>query len=185
MKELCYSALDVAVIVSSMQLGCREESRILDLIWESEKVFLAIPYRTNQRKFILDTYHWMQYFYDKPTIDKEFPAIQKDLAKRSTDSESALSRALQADQFTSDFSDLDLFFKSMRIRILYGNGNDYVRIKLRTLLRQYGYKRRSQQLLQHINRCMLFYHLEAGVRGGISCLIEEVNLDQMLTFRVV
>ena len=177
MQELCYSALDVAVIVSSMQLGCRDESRILDLIWEGEKNFLAIPYRTNQRKFILDTYHWIQYFYDKPVIDREFPAIQQDLAHSN--------RALQSEQLTSDFSDLDLFFKSIRIRILYGDGNDYVRIKLRTLLMQYGYKRRSQLLLQHINRCMLFYHLEATLRGGVPCSIEDADLDQMLTFRVI
>lgn len=177
MQELCYSALDVAVIISSMQLGCRDESRILDLIWEEEKNFLAIPYRTNQRKFILDTYHWIQYFYDKPVIDREFPAIQQDLAYSN--------RALQAEQLTSDFLDLDLFFKSIRIRILYGDGNDYVRIKLRTLLKQYGYKRRSQLLLQHINRCMLFYHLEATLRGGAPCSIEDADLDQMLTFRVI
>ena len=117
MQGLCYSALDIAVIVSSMQLGCRDESRILDRIWEGEKAFLDIPYRANQRKFILDTYHWLQYFYDKPVIDKEFPAIQKDLAYSN--------RTLQADQLTSDFSDLDLFFKSIRIRILYGYGNDH------------------------------------------------------------
>lgn len=177
MHELCYSALDVAIIVSSMQLSCREESRMLDLIWEGDKVFLAVPYRTNQRKFILDTYYWIQYLYDKPVIDKEFPAIQKDLAYSK--------RTLQADQLTSDFSDLDLFFKSIRIRILYGNGNDYVRIKLRTLLKHYGYRRRSQLLLQHINRCMLFYHLEAALRGGVACSIEDAHLDQMLTFRVV
>ena len=156
---------------------CRDESRILDRIWEGEKAFLDIPYRANQRKFILDTYHWLQYFYDKPVIDKEFPAIQKDLAYSN--------RTLQADQLTSDFSDLDLFFKSIRIRILYGYGNDYVRIKLRTLLKQYGYKRRSQLLLQHINRCMLFYHLGATLRGGVPCSIEDADLDQMLTFRVV
>ena len=177
MQELCYSALDVAAIVSSMQLGCRDESKILDLIWEGETEFLPLPYRTNQRKFILDVNHWIQYFYDKPVIDKEFPVIQKDLAYSKRD--------LQADQLTSDFSNLDLFFKSIRIRILYGYGNDYVRIKLRTLLKQYGYKRRSQLLLQHINRCMLFYHLGATLRGGVPCSIEDADLDQMLTFRVV
>ena len=177
MKKLCYSALDIALIVSNMQLGCRDESRIFDLIWREEKAFLVISYRTNQRKFILDTYYWMQYLYDKLTIDKEFPAIQKDLAHSN--------RFLQEDQLTSDFSDLDLFFKSIRIRILYGNGNDYVRIKLRTLIKQYGYKRRSQLLLQHINRCMMFYHLEITLRGGVPCSIEDVNLDQMITFRVV
>lgn len=177
MQGLCYSALDIAVIVSSMQLGCRDEAEYLTGYGRARKHFSIFHTRANQRKFILDTYHWLQYFYDKPVIDKEFPAIQKDLAYSN--------RTLQADQLTSDFSDLDLFFKSIRIRILYGYGNDYVRIKLRTLLKQYGYKRRSQLLLQHINRCMLFYHLGATLRGGVPCSIEDADLDQMLTFRVV
>lgn len=177
MQELCYSALDIAIIVSSMQLGCRDESRILDRIWEGEKAFLDIPYRTNQRKFILETYHWLQYFYDKPIIDREALAIQRDLEHSN--------RTLRTDQLTSDFSDLDLFFKSIRIRILYGDGNDYVRVKLRTLLKQYGYKRRSRLLLQHINCCMQFYHLDATLCGGVPCSIEAADLDQMLTFRVI
>ena len=177
MQRLYYTTLDIAVIVSSMQLGCRDEIQILDSIWEGEKLFLAIPYRSNQRKFIIDTCHWIQYFYDKPVIDKEFPAIQKDLA--------GSNRSLCAEQLTSDFSDLDLFFKSIRIRILYGKGNNYVRIKLRTLLKQYGYKRRSQLLLRHIKQCMRFYHLEISLRGGVPCSIENVDIDQMLTFRIV
>ncbi len=176
MQKLYYSSLDIVVIVNGMQLGCKDESRILDLIWEGEKAFLPLKYRTNQRKFLLDIYYWMQYFYDKPIIDSEFPAIQKDLAYSN--------RTLPTEQLISDFSDLDLFFKSMRIRILYGNGNDYVRIKLRTLIKQYGYKRRSQLLLQHINRCMLFYHLEAVLRGGIPCDVNNVGLDRILIFRV-
>ena len=177
MYELCYSALDIAVIVSSMQLGYRDENRVLDLIWEGEKAFLAKPYRTDKRKFLLDTYHWTHYLHDKTIIDKEFPAIQKDFEHSN--------RALQSDQLTNDFSDLDLFFKSIRIRILYENGKDYVVIKLRTLLKQYGYKRRTQLLIQHINRCMLFYHLEATLRGGAPCNIEDISLDQMLIFRVI
>ena len=177
MRELCYSALDIAAIISSMHLGCREECRILDLIWQGEKVFLVSKYRTNQRKFILDVYYWMQYFYEKPVIDQEFPAIQKDLAYSNS--------TLQAEQYTSDFMDLDLFFKSIRIQILYGSGHDYVRIKLRTLLKQYGYKRRSQLLLQHISRCMLFYHIEATLCGEVPCYIKDVGLDQMITFRII
>ena len=176
MQDLYYSALDIAIILSSMQLGCRDESKVLDSIWQYEKAFLEAPYETNQRKFILDTYYWIQYLYDKPIIDKEFPAIQKDLAHSN--------KALQTEQLTSDFSDLDLFFKSLRIRILYGKGKFYARIKLKTLLKQYGYKRRSQLLLQHINRCMEFYHLETTSRGGVPCSIADADLDQMLTFWV-
>ena len=177
MRALLYSALDLAAIISSMELGCQEESHTIDLIWEGEKSFFADQYRTDKRKFILDIRYWMHYFYEKPILDREFPTIQKDLeyGKHTVD----------MGRYISDYSDLDLFFKSVRIRILYGKGNDYVRIKLRSLLTQYGYQRRSQLLLQHINRCMLFYHLEATLRGGAACDIETCGLDKMLTFRVV
>ena len=95
MQELYYSALDIAVIVSSMQLGCRDESRILDQIWEGEKAFLDTPYRANQRKFILDTYHWLQYFYDKPIIDREFPDAYREnlIVLDGTTGQNALAQA--------------------------------------------------------------------------------------------
>lgn len=177
MRELLYSALDLAAIISSMELGCQEESHIIDLIWENETPFFADQCRTDKRKFILDIRYWTHYLYEKPLLDREFLAIQKDLEHGNHD--------VNVGQYTSDYSNLDLFFKSVRIRILYGNGNPYVRIKLRSLLTQYGYKRRSQLLIQHINRCMLFYHLEATLRGGVACDIETADLDKMLIFRVV
>lgn len=177
MKELLYSALDLAAVISSMELGCREESRIIDLIWERERTFLDEGIRNDKRKFILDIHYWMHYFYEKPILDREFPAIQMDLCLDE--------HKLDITRYASDYSDLDLFFKSMRIRILYGGGNDYMRIKLRSLLRQYGYKRRSQRLLWHIKRCMIFYHLEANLRGGEVCDVETCDLDRMVTFRVV
>ena len=177
MRALLYSALDLAAIISSMELTCREESHIIDLIWEGEKTFFADKYRSNKRKFILDIRYWMRYFHEKPILDQEFPAIQKDLAYGK--------HTVNTEEYISDYSDLDLFFKSVRIRILYGKSNGYVRIKLRSLLTQYGYQRRSPFLLQHINRCMLFYHLEATLRGGATCDIETCELDKMLTFRVV
>ena len=177
MDTLLYSALDLAAIISSMELGCREESRMMGLIWEGEKSFLSSPYQTNRRKFFLDIYYWMHYFYEKPILDREFPAIQKDLQNGQ--------HAVDMNQYMSDYSDLDLFFKSVRIRILYASGKEYVRIKLRSLISQYGYQRRSQQLVGHIRDCMKFYHLEATLRGGIPCDIATCDLDKMVTFRVV
>ena len=177
MKELCYSALDVAAIVSGMDLGCQEESRLVEKIWDTEKVFIEMQYRSNKRKFILDVCYWMHYFYENPILDREFPAIQKTLE--------GSNYGVCAESYMNDFLDLDLFFKSVRIKIVYGDGKDYVRIKLRTLLKEYGYQRRSNILMQHIERCMLFYHLEATLRGGIECDMNEIGLDNMVVFRVV
>lgn len=177
MRELCYSALDLAAIISTMDLSQKKELDLLNVIWAMERPFLDRKYRDNHRQLLLDTLYWMHYFYEKPILDVEFPAVQRDLSHNSL--------SMQQENYVSDFSDLDLFFKSMRIRILYGGGKEYVRMKLRTLLRQYGYQRRSPKLLAHINHCMLFYHLEATLKGGVECRIEDVGIDQMLTFRVI
>ena len=175
MEELNYSALDLAVFVSSMDLSCREESRVIESIWAGENELLSSRYKDNLRQFILDVRYWLNYFYEKPVLDKEFPAVQKDLSR--------LEHSLQTGEYFSDFTDLDLFFKAMRIRILYC-GEKYVRIKLRTLLARYGYKRRTPQLMAHIEQSMQFFHLEAALRGGVQCSIRDINLDDMLTFRV-
>ena len=176
MTTLMYSALDLAAIISGMELGCQEESHIIDLIWEKERDYFSERYRADKRKFILDIRYWMNYFYEKPDFDREFPAIQKDIAYGNHD--------IDIGQYVSDYSDLDLFFKSVRIRILYGKENSYVRLKLHTLLAQYGYRRRSKVLLQHITQCMQFYHLEATLRGGAACNLETCGLDKMITFRI-
>lgn len=57
--------------------------------------------------------------------------------------------------------------------------------KLRTLLKQYGYQRRSPRLLQYINNCLYFYHIMAYVRGGVECNIGDISIDEMITFRVL
>lgn len=177
MKELLYTALDVAAIISNMELGCQAESQMIDKIWEGEQTFLQPQYRGHQRQFILDVRYWLNYFYDKPILDKEFPILQRDVMSQDM--------VLDSSQFTHDCSDLDLFFKQVRIRILYGGGQPFVRLKMRTLIREYGYKARSKALMEHINRNLLFYHLEGCLRGETNCDLKEIKLDQMITFRVV
>ncbi len=193
MKELLYSALDLAIIIDKMQLGCQEESHLIDLIWDGEKPFLPEKYRNNKRRLISDIMYWLTYLYEKPIFDKEFQAVQNDCENGN--------HAIEADRYITDFSNLDLFFKRVRIRILYCE-DKYVKIKLRTLVTNYdslteddkGFvlfrKKRKQQsqllIKQHINYCMTFYHLEATLRGGIPCnIIETTNLDKMLTLHVI
>ena len=176
MADLSYSALDVAAILSGMELSCRQESAIIDAIWRGECELLSEKYQSDQRKFILDVRYWITYFYEKPILDQEFPVVQKDI--------SGTNRNLDETQFLSDFQDLDLFFKSIRLRILYGTSHDYVRIKLRTLLSVYDYRRRSAKLMEHLHTCLEFYRLEVFLRGGVPCELDTVDLDQMVIFRM-
>ncbi len=177
MEELCYTALDLAAIISSMNLGCQAQADFLDRVWENEKPFLQEDYRDNKRQMILDISYWLTYFGDKPAIDAEFPMIQRDVK--------AVGGELEADAYVTDTSGLDLFFKSARLRILYGGGKPYIRAKRRTLMGKYGYKRLSPALVEHFNQCIYFYHLQPYVREYVECQIGEVGIDDIVIFRVV
>lgn len=83
-------------------------------------------YRIGKRKWLLNARQWSHYLYDKQVVDAEFPAIQQDVLASGGD--------LSEDEYTSDFSDLNLFFKNARFRILYWPGKEYVRVKRRTLM---------------------------------------------------
>lgn len=177
MEELCYSPLDLAAIISGMGLGCRSTADFLERVWAEEQPFLQKIYRKNKRQLILDTNYWLTYLSDKPTIDAEFPIIQRDAL--------ALGNELLFDAYTDDCTSFDLFFKSVRLRILYGGGKDYVTLKRRTLMAQYGYKRMSPALAEHFNRCIYFYHLQSYVRDRIERQITDIGMDEMIVFRVI
>lgn len=86
--------------------------------------------------------------------------------------------------FITDTFDIDLFFKLKRFQILYMDGQDYIRLKMRTLLRAYGYQRRTQEVIRYFRECLMFYHMQIYLRGE-ECDIGENGLDAMITIRVI
>ena len=176
MRNFLYSSLDVAVIIHSLNVGIREQNRIINVVWNIDKSFLKYEYWYNKRKFILDVYYWLNYIADKQKIDAEFPIIKRDIQ--------AVNGKVADEEFVSDFAQLDLFFKSVRIMIITGQREDCVKIKLRTMLKRYGCQRRSPKLLEYFYECMDFYHLKPYLKGGKLCDISKVKLDDMIIFRI-
>lgn len=170
-----YSPLDLAVIISSLNLGARETADLLNFVWENERVYLKTAWRQSKRDLVLRTLYWLTYLQDWPVIDAEFPLIQKDAA--------ALGHDVGYGYSCDGSEGLNLFFKSARLRMRFGEA-DHVRIKRRTLLSRYGYKRMSAALLQHLNECMEFYGLNAYLRGGVPCRLEDTSIDDMIILRL-
>ena len=177
MEVFLYSPLDIAVIIYSLDVGLQEQNRIINVVWNIEKSYLKYEYWYNKRKFILDIYYWLNYIPNKENIDAELPIIKRDM--RSMNGE------IENEEFVSDFTKLDLFFKSVRIMIITGQREDCVKIKLRTMLKRYGCQRRSPKLLEYFYECMDFYHLKPYLKGGKLCDISKVKLDDMIIFRII
>ena len=176
MENLYYSPFDLAVIISSMNFGLQKENELINFIWEYEQDFIKPEYRNSKRKFVLNIYYWTNYLNNKADIDLEFPAVKNDMI--------SVGAEIAENQYISNFSNLDLFFKNLRIRIIFDNKKGYVRIKFRTLLRKYGYRRRSERLVDYINTCIDFYRLKPYLRGGVECDIRTVDIDEMIIFKL-
>lgn len=174
MDELLYTAFDVACIIDNVDLSIKEALKLARRMYTEDKMFLAEVYRDNYRRWLLDVLYWSNYMQDKLALDAEFPSIQ---AAAGDDIDIAL--------FMRDDFDINLFFKKLRCQILYLGKKDYVRMKLRTLMAVYGYKRRTKDFVCFLKIRLAFYHIQTTLRGNEICDIEKMNnLDNMITFRV-
>ena len=175
MKALLYTALDVACIIDNAGLSTKEALRLAHRMHTEDKSFLAVEYRQNYRKWLLDILYWSDYMQDKIALDAEFPSVQ-----------AVSDGTLDISDLMRDDFDLDLFFKRLRVQILYLGKKDYVRMKLRTLIAAYGYQRRSKEFVRFLKIRLVFYHIQTVLRGNELCDVENMDsLDDMITFRVL
>ena len=175
MKALLYTALDVACIIDNAGLSTKEALRLAHRMHTEDKSFLAVEYRQNYRKWLLDILYWSDYMQDKIALDAEFPSVQ-----------AVSDGTLDISDLMRDGFDLDLFFKRLRVQILYLGKKDYVRMKLRTLIAAYGYQRRSKEFVRFLKIRLVFYHIQTALRGNELCDVETMDsLDDMITFRVL
>lgn len=170
-----YTPLDVACIIDSIDMSMQEAMRLAHRMHTEDKMFLARTYRENYRKWMLDILYWSDYMRDKITIDAEFPSVQ-----------AVSDGKLDMEVMMRDDFEIDLFFKKLRCQILYLGKKDYVRMKLRTLMAAYGYKRRSKEFVHFIQYRLAFYHIQTALRGNEVCNVEEMDsIDDMITFRAM
>jgi len=175
MKALLYTALDVACIIDNAGLSTKEALRLAHRMHTEDKSFLAVEYRQNYRKWLLDILYWSDYMQDKIALDAEFPSVQ-----------AVSDGTLDISDLMRDDFDLDLFFKRLRVQILYLGKKDYARMKLRTLIAAYGYQRRSKEFVRFLKIRLVFYHIQTALRGNELCDVETMDsLDDMITFRVL
>ena len=175
MKALLYTALDVACIIDNAGLSTKEALRLAHRMHTEDKSFLAVEYRQNYRKWLLDILYWSDYMQDKIALDAEFPSVQE-----------VSDGTLDISDLMRDDFDLDLFFKRLRVQILYLGKKDYARMKLRTLIAAYGYQRRSKEFVRFLKIRLVFYHIQTALRGNELCDVETMDsLDDMITFRVL
>ena len=178
MIEFCYDSVGIAYFLNSGNMGPRSQIELAERIFSEDNAFLHPIYRSNKKQFIADVLYWGNYLLDQVTFDAEYPSIEKDFRHMGVQ--------INRESFLlSEYSNVDLFFMNMRLQIRFTGTQDYVRKKLRTVLRAYGYQRRTAALVNHMRDCMMFYHIQPFLSGERKCDIRDIQLDDMITFRLI
>lgn len=169
MEEMLYSPKDLAEIIIQNGMSIRDSYEFIHQVWEKEKAYLEHSYQENQSKLILEVMKYCNILHDEEGFTEE--------AKNISQYHNVLDEI--------DYRILDTFFKEIRLKICILGPHKYVKRKLRTVLSEYGYQRRSKRLNEYLKMCLYFYHIETYLRDKERCDIEEVGLDDMIIFRVI
>ena len=174
MSKYLFTPLDIALFFNYSDFTLSDEKYIRDDIWENRYEVLEPKYRNNKYKFIKKVNSYIQ-MLDDNYLD-EFEAINRTLSE--------LGSNYEFGGYDEDDNYIESYFRLIKLKLSYLEDCDYVRIKLRTLLRNFGYKRRTEKLVLSINRSVKKLKLECSLRGREACNIGEISLDDMIIIRL-
>lgn len=146
-----------------------KQYKAINRLYEIDYPFISLKYKKDKKRFKIDVQEMIEYLTDNEEYNKEEQTVQKDYEQLGINYKNLSEEDL-----------IDYYFMTVRLDCILEN-KKYSRKKLRTLLKTYGYKRKSNKIINHIKDSLLFYHI-TGYVNKEEINISEVNLDQMITF---
>ena len=147
----------------------KRESEILLDLYEHHNEIIVWDYRRDHLLFKQSVMNLLNlYELDDRTYN------EAELILREVDS--TIESDTDADYFGA-------YFKLIWLQLMY-SGISYRKIKLRTLLRDFGYKRRTEALTNSMIRALNALGLVTYLRNYEACDIRDVKLDDMVMIRL-
>ena len=140
----------------------------VDEIYQKEYPFISNQYQEDKDLFLKEIILYQSFL--------TYTELYDDQIKHHIDINNHLEKY---ENFINNFS--PNFFLITRLILLYQR--NYRVIKLRTLIKKYGYKKRTSFIIQKIRDNVMFYHLKMYMDGELVN-IEDCDLDDMITFRL-
>lgn len=172
MKYL-YTPQDIAVFLLAANLTQSEERELVRDIWENDSQSIPAKYRND---FVL----FRRHIYLE--ISKHDGALS-DIGELNILMQDT-KHAFCIDGSINEQGIIENYFKTIKLGLTYIEGKDYHKIKLRRLLKRFGYNHRSIQLVAHIKKTLTALGLKTYLRGYIPCNIAKVNIDDMVMIRL-
>ena len=75
------------------------------------------------------------------------------------------------------------YFKMLKLQLLY-SGAKYKKVKLRTILAKFGYKKRTEQVRKDLVNTIKNLGLHPYISNRVECEITKIPLDSIVIFRL-
>ena len=176
--ELSYEPLDLAVIIRSLNLEYHDQEKLLNDLYTYDRWYLLPNHRGDKETFYAAVMEEVEKIGYEVTIDPDYPKINEEFA--------ALDLEVNRNEVATDDQDIALFFKSMRIRMLYvGEIEEFKsrELSLQELVQHYGYTKVNEKFREFVYDCLMFFRIQAYV-NEFPADIMEVDPNEMISFRM-
>jgi len=166
-----FTPKDIAGYFISADFPHKRQNEVLIDIFQNHSDSVVFPYRNDfllLKRTVSDM--TIKYESDNETLD-EVQIILWEMGKSG----------LMLDE--GNYDRLGAYFKLIKLQLMYSDIS-CKRIKLRTLLKDFGYKRRTAALVGRINRSFSVLGLVTYLKNRKQCNIGQVKLDDMIVIRL-
>lgn len=166
--------VDVANYFLISNLRVSQEHEVIQDLFQQHNLEIAFPFRKDFRRFRTAIYDYINGF---DLSDEDF--TEADLILKEVSDGIICSFQDEVDAYDH----FAFYFKLVKLEVMYSQKH-YKRLKLRTILREFGYQRRSNVLMENLNRTLKALKLSTYLRGNEKCRIADVSLDDMIIIRI-
>ena len=175
MAKYKINPIDIALYFRWADFRYSDKNTVFNQIWLNRETMIAYAYRKDKlylKKKIDD----VLYSLDETDYENEYEDIKYMLQ--------GIGIEYMAEEIRDEYSAAESFFKLTKLQLTFTTDTPVVRRKLRKLLMNLGYKRRSPQLVDRMKKSCFALGISTFVRGGIKCDIGKVDIDEWISFRL-
>lgn len=165
-----YTPWDIAVYSAWENLSCRRQTEVIKDLFSNFNSDIVYPYRENYLMF-------------KNSI-ADLLIVYGLSNEEYSEAELIMNEIGSMDLYEPDNEYFfGAYFKLIKLQLLY-SGISYRKIKLKNLLRDFGYKRRTPELVTNINNALFTLGLRTYLKGYEPCSIADVSIHDMIIIRL-
>ena len=171
--KLYYTPYDIAVFLIATNFTRSDERAVLKDIWKNNSIPIPDIYQHDEITFRKKVNFEIAKFDGVLGDIDELNILLKDT-----------EHSLSVENTIDERSIIESYFKIIKLELTYIYNKDCRKIKLRRLLKAFGYKRRSPQLVANVQRALNALGLKTYLKGYVPCDIAKINIDDMVIIRL-